>query len=74
MEAREGILKNLESMRDKDELFFNMFQDGGAQVYCVNYDWYVLFEIPLYGGEPMYSGIFYKNELEKLVDLALSWT
>lgn len=74
MDSREDILKMLDNARNGEEVYFNMFQDGGAMAVKVNYDWFVLFEIPLYGGHGSYEGTYHKQELYDLIDKALSWT
>lgn len=48
-------------------------EDGGGEVYRI-WDVYFLFSIPQYGGEGSFEGAFGIDEVEKLVDLAHTWT
>lgn len=68
--------EHTEIIRDTPEgvqYFFNMVNDGGAMVVkCVNM--YLLFEIPLYGGQPQYYSTYGEHEIDKLVRQAESWT
>ena len=49
------------------------FEEGGGEVHRI-WDTLLLFEIPQYGGEGRYEGSFNLDEIEKLVDIAYTWT
>ena len=56
MSRREKDLAAVKALKVGESADVNMFQDGGAEVY--NTFWgYVIYEIPLYGGEAQ----FYKH-------------
>jgi hypothetical protein len=63
--------EKIKNMKEGDTVFLNMFQDGGAQVHKYNYE-YLLYEIPLYGGKPQFSGVF-KN-IDRLIETYKKWT
>lgn len=46
---------------------------GKAEIWLKN-DCYFLFEIPMYGGEPMYDGVFVNANIDKLIATVESWT
>ncbi len=71
--SKEEIVDYFNKAPAGRHVFFNMFQEGGAMV-TVGCGTYALFEIPLYGGSPRYYDVFTNFELEKMVDVALSWT
>ena len=48
-------------------------EEGGGEVYKI-WDTLFLFSIPQYGGEGRFEGAFQADEIEKLVDLARTWT
>ena len=66
-------LEQLQNMKHTQCQYVNWHEEGGGEVYRVN-DVYVLFEIPIFGGEPNYVGTYHRKELNKLVDMAYSWT
>lgn len=68
------ILKKLIAMPNLGETTVNWSEGGGGQVIKVNYDWYVLFEIPQYGGSPRLDRIYHESELSDLIEKAMSWT
>jgi hypothetical protein len=53
--------------------YFNICNDGGVQIWHINDIW-ILFEIPLYGGNHRYVDTYNKNNLQELIDLANSFT
>lgn len=72
METEKEIVKSLSALNKDGEChYFNMFQDGGAVCYHCN-GVYLLFDIPLYGGEESYVGTYFKKQLPKLVSDALN--
>ena len=49
-------------------------EEGGGLVYRL-FDAFILFYVAQYGGtEPTYEATFYESEIEKLVDLAWTWS
>lgn len=73
MNLQEEI-KKLEALGDLKKAYLNWHEEGGGEVICVNHDWYVLFDIPQYGGMPRLHKIYHKAELKELVEEAFSWT
>ena len=63
--------EKIKNMKEGDTIFVNMFQDGGVQIHKYNYE-YLLYEIPLYGGNPRFFGIF-KN-IDKMIEEYQRWT
>lgn len=51
----------------------SLFEGGGAEVHRIHDIW-VLFEIPLFGGEPQYAGTFRESELPKMLSIISTWT
>jgi DNA-binding ferritin-like protein (Dps family) len=45
---------------------------GRAEIYRIN-DVYVLFEIPQFGGEPVFNGVFGVFEVDKIIEMVKSW-
>ena len=68
IQAREEI----EKLNDGEYCCFNMFEEGGAVCYKCN-GMLLLFEIPQYGGEERYSGTYFENQLNALIEEAFSW-
>ena len=56
-----------------EDCYINWREAGGGQVFRARDQWF-LFEIPQYGGEGRYVGAFSLDELDKLLDIAYSWT
>ena len=73
METEKQAIEKIKKLKDGDRCYFNMFQDGGAVCYKCN-GMYLLFSIPLYGGAEIYSGTYFENQLNDLVNEAFSWT
>jgi hypothetical protein len=46
---------------------------GLAEIWKIN-DYYFVFEIPEFGGNPYYSSMFIKDDVEYLIKHILSWT
>ena len=61
------------NLKNGDHCYFNMSEGGGAACYRCN-DMYLLFEVPLYGGDERYEGTFFENQVTDLVEKALCWT
>ena len=75
MDKRQKYIDYIKTMREDGQRYeFNFFHEGGAVVYYCN-GMYLLFEAPLYGGVgEIFEDIFHARDVEKMVDLALSWT
>lgn len=65
--------EKIENLKNGERCYFNMFQDGGAVCYMCN-GMYLLFEVPLYGGEEVYIGTYFENQINDLINEAFSWT
>lgn len=58
-------------MKEGEHIYYKMFQDGGGHIYYINFH-YILFEIPLYGGDERFIGCYKTlNEAKQVVD---TWT
>jgi hypothetical protein len=66
--------EKLLNMPERGVIYLNWFADGGAEIFKVNYSWYILFDIPQYGGEPTYAGTFHETQLDNLIETYKSWT
>ena len=71
-QEKQDLIKLLRMMNG-DNIQINWHEEGGGDVYKVNY-FYVLFEVPQYGGEDTFAGAFDVSELPKLIEMAHSWT
>ena len=45
---------------------------GKGEVWFIN-DIYVLFEIPMYGGPPMFADTFYWSQIDSLIEMVQTW-
>jgi hypothetical protein len=71
--SREQDKQAIEALHHGQHCYIVWFEDGGGEVYRI-WDTLILFEIPLYGGKGSHAGTFHINEVNKLLDLAHSWT
>lgn len=46
---------------------------GKAEIWNIN-GIYLLFEIPIFGGEPMFDDYYYKESIDALIAIVESWT
>lgn len=69
----EEDLRTLQKMEIGSNVFLAMFQDGGAEVRRTDDGW-LLYEIPLYGGDPWFQGTFHSETLTDLLHIVNSWT
>lgn len=72
--TKEQILLMVSNLHVADKLYFNMFQEGGASITRMTDTLYCLYEIPLYGGKESFHLSGEYDDLEMMVDEALSWT
>ena len=68
-----GQANEIYSLTNGEYIYFNMSEGGGAACYRCN-DMYLLFEVPLYGGDERYEGTFFENQIVDLIEKARSWT
>ena len=73
MSEREEELARLQEMKPTQWRYVNWHEGGGGEVQRVH-DVYVLFSIPIFGGQPQYMATYSKKELPKLISDAYSWT
>ena len=69
MDAKLEILK----LKDGESWIWPESDYGKAEIWYKN-ETYSLFEIPLYGGQPVYSRSFYENNIDELILKVNSWT
>jgi len=69
MDAKLEILK----LKDGESWIWPESDYGKAEIWY-KYETYFLFEIPNFGGLPMYSRSFSKNNVDKLIHQVNSWT
>ena len=65
--------EKIEAMKEGDTIYLNMVNEGGAQIHMYNYR-YLLYEIPLYGGEPRLYKEYERKNIDKMIAEYLSWT
>jgi len=71
--TKKEAFDKIEQLKDGEHCYFNMPQGGGALCHRCN-GMYLLFKIPLYGGEEQYFGTYYEHEFNDLIGVAFSWT
>lgn len=67
-------LDAVKSLKNGESTNIFWSEDGGGVVHLIEYHWYFLFSVPIYGGEPVYEGVYKQSKLEELVSEAHSWT
>lgn len=70
---REKDLEKLKALGHKQQCTVAWSEEGGGEVHYI-WDAYFLFSIPQYGGEGSFYGLYFKSDLELLLDAAYSWT
>jgi hypothetical protein len=63
----------IQNLTDNCRCYIHWFEESGGEVERIG-DKLHLYEIPQYGGEGRFAGVFELNEVDKLLDLAYSWT
>jgi len=66
-----------EKLLDADNcipMYLNRFEEGGAEVFKLNDDIFVLFKIPPYGGVSRYEGTFNISNIDEMIAIIESWT
>lgn len=66
-------IERLKNMKSCSDIKINWSECGGGMVYRV-WDVWILWEVPMYGGEPRYEGTFFESTLGELVSIANQWT
>ena len=69
MTDKEKILM----MQEGDNLILNMIEGGGVQIYMYNHE-YLLYEIPIYGGQPIFYDIYNYADVDKMISEYKTWT
>jgi hypothetical protein len=73
MKTREQDIEEAKALGHGGNCTVFWSEEGGGDVYRI-WDTLFLFSIPQYGGEGSFEGAFQLDEIEKLVDLARTWT
>lgn len=73
MEEDNALKLEIEKLKDGERYFVPESDYGKAEICRVN-DIYVLFEIPLYGGEPRYSSVFPLWRIDEMIKKIDSWS
>lgn len=73
MQTREEDIAAVKALWHRKSCTVFWSEEGGGEVHNI-WDTLFLFSIPPYGGEGSFAGVFRKDEIEKLVDLAHTWT
>ncbi len=55
-------------------VYINWFEEGGGEVFRLNYDWYVLFRVSQYSGDSYFIGTYHYDNIDMLLKEAFSWT
>lgn len=72
MDRNTDILK-VQTLQPGQKTHVFWSEEGGGEVIRTP-DGYELWEVPQYGGEPMFYGLFKLGEEALLVDIARTWT
>lgn len=73
MMNREGDYKLVKELAEGDTVYIFWCEGGGGQVFRTETS-YLLYEIPLYGGEEIFVAEYALSKYKDLVDEAWSWT
>jgi len=71
---KDDCLEKLSKIKNLKPVYLNWSDGGGAEVYRINYDIFILFEIPQYGGEPSYIQTYNIKNISKMIEKIKSWT
>ena len=52
---------------------WDLGEESGAEIWKIN-DAYILFEIPMYGGEPRFIDVYPFQRIDDLINMVESWT
>lgn len=67
-------LEKVKSLQVGQECTVFWFDGGGGIVRCPSPSLYELYEVPQYGGEERYHGLYIVGEEMTLLDIAYTWT
>ena len=73
-DKKDLLIGKLTSMENNTEELLNWCDGGGAIVQRLQYNYYALFYVPSYGGEPQFEAMYTKRTLDSLVDKAYTFT
>ena len=62
----------LEKLRHGEHYTAPQSDHGKAEIYRLH-DRYILFEIPMFGGQPQYAGTFHINQIDKIITIIDNW-
>lgn len=68
-EQEEKIL----ALKSGEKIFISQGNESGIEIWRINHV-YLIFSIPLFGGEPVYENTFFINESEQMFKELESWT
>jgi len=69
--SEKNDLDKLKKMKNGDNVTVNWSEEGGADVYKVNY-YYIVFYVPQYGGDDNFEACL--DTAEEVIKLAYGWT
>jgi len=64
---------SIQNLKDGDCFIWPQSDYGKAEIWFKN-EVFFLFEIPEYGGMPIFSGSFHPSQVDRLIDKVNSWT
>jgi len=50
-----------------------MGEESGGEIWK-KHEWYFLFQIPQYGGYPMFDDVYNTHQIEDMINSVLKWT
>ena len=65
-------LRDIRKMKGDERIHLGSFS-GGAEVQLYN-GVYLLYEVPEYGGEPMYVGPYKDSQVMEMIEVIHGWT
>lgn len=69
MNPKQEILK----LKDGESWIWSEFNSGGVEIWF-KYGYYFIFNIPMYGGNPVFECNFPKHQIDHLIETVNSWT
>ena len=60
-------------LKNGENYIISLGEESGAEIWKIN-SIFILFEIPMYGGNPVYSDTYPLYRLEEMVKKVYSWT
>ena len=68
----ETNLQKIKKLKHLKFCYINWSEESSALVYRIE-NVYILFEIPLFGGEPRYSGTFQEGDEDNIIKIVDRW-